>query len=348
MDPNYAPDVFTRSRAVLAQIKTLTTLVVILLFSGSLGYTLIEGWGFLDGLYMTVITITTVGLREVHELSPGGRVFTIFVVVGGVGTWAYAISSFSQLVVEGEIKTYFLRKRLRKMINKFSDHVLLCGYGRIGSIVAQELLHEKAPFVIIEKNQRLKADLERAGYFFLMGDATQEEVLRTAGIERARCLISALGSDASNVYTTLIARDLNPRLYIIGRSEDETAEDKILRAGADKVISPYQIGARGLAQAATRPHVLNFIEIATSRASMELILEEILVPENSSLAGQTLMGAKVRDRFGIIVIGSRTQDQDMIFNPPADYQIQPGEVLIATGPRESLSLFREAVCGEEP
>jgi voltage-gated potassium channel len=170
-------------------------------------------------------------------------------------------------------------------------------------------------------------------------------VLRTAGIEKARCLISALGTDASNVYTVLIARDLNPRLYIVGRSEDETAEDKILRAGADKVISPYLIGAHGLVQAAIRPHVLNFIEVATSTTSMELAIEEISVPEDSPLSGETLLSAKVRDRFGIIVVGSRTRDEDMIFNPPADYPIQGGEVLIAMGKRESLQTLREAVTG---
>jgi voltage-gated potassium channel len=294
---------------------------------------------------MTVITVTTVGLGEVRKLEAPGQVFTIVLIVCGVGTWAYAVGTFSRLLIEGEIRGFITRKRLKRMLTSITNHTILCGYGRIGRIVAQELAQAGTSIVVIERSPAAAQELERAGYLYMIGDATQEDVLRTAGIEKARCLISALGTDASNVYTVLIARDLNPRLYIVGRSEDETAEDKILRAGADKVISPYLIGAHSLVQAAVRPHVLNFIEVATSTRSVELSIEEIAVPDRSPLVGETLMGAKVRERFGIIVVGSRTREDNMIFNPPADYPIRAGEVLIAMGKRENLNELRRAVTG---
>jgi len=338
-------EAFYEGREVVYHLKIVAFLVAGLLIAGTAGYCLIEGWTVLEGLYMTVISVTTVGLTEVRKPSDWGRLFTIVLIVCGVATWAYAVGSFSRLLVEGEIRVYLMRRKLRKMIHKISHHTILCGYGRIGQIAADELAQEKMPFVVIEKDPTREEELEAAGHLYVIGDATQEETLRTAGIDKARCLISALGTDASNVYTILIARDLNPRLYIVGRSEDETAEDKMLRAGADKVISPYHIGAVSLVQAAVRPHVLNFIEVATSTASVELAIEEIAVPEDSPLAGQTLMGAKLRDRFGVIVVGSRTRNQEMIFNPPADYRIRVGEVLIAMGKRESLKALREAITG---
>jgi len=330
---------------VKSRLRFVALQILGLLVLGTTGYMIIEGWGVLDALYMTVITVTTVGLGEVRTLGGSGRIFTIILVVLGVAVWAYALGSFSQLLIEGELRNYFLRRRLRSMISGMENHTILCGFGRIGQIVASELAREKIPFVVIEKEPALEEQLKHAGYMYIIGDATEEEVLKAAGIEKARCLISALGTDASNVYTVLIARDLNPRLYIVGRSEDETAEDKILRAGADKVISPYLIGAHSLAQAAVRPHVLNFIEVATSTTNVELAIEEIPVPDDSPLAGQTLVGAHLRDRFGIIVVGSKTKSQDMIFNPPGDYVITPGEVLIAMGKRESLQALREALTG---
>jgi voltage-gated potassium channel len=296
-------------------------------------------------VYITVITVTTVGLWEVKELSPPGRIFTIVLVVCGVGTWAYVLGSFSRLLIEGEVRTFIAERRHRRMIRSMKDHTILCGFGRIGRIVAGELAQAKNPLVVIEKEGELLEELNRMGILSIKGDATEEEVLTAAGIQQARCLISALGTDASNVYTVLIARDLNPRLYIIGRSEDETAEDKILRAGADKVISPYRIGAQSLVHAAIRPHALNFIEVATSTTSVELTLEEIAVPESSPLVGETLKGAKLRERFGVIVVGSRTKSQEMIFNPPADYAMRGGEVLIVLGKKESLTALRRAAAG---
>ncbi len=346
MRNRYCPHTLTDGREVTNHLRIVALLITGLLVFGTVGYMAVEGWNLLDSLYMTVITVTTVGLREVRTLSGPGRIFTILLVVLGVATWAYALGSFSQLLIEGELRNYFVRRKLRSMIAKLENHTILCGFGRIGQIVATELSREKIPFVVVERDGSLEEQLKHAGYFYIIGDATEEEVLRAAGIENARCLISALGTDASNVYTVLIARDLNPRLYIVGRSEDETAEDKILRAGADKVISPYLIGAHSLVQAAVRPHVLNFIEVATSTTNVELAIEEIPVPEDSPLVGQTLVGARLRDRFGIIVVGSRTRSQDMIFNPPSDYVIRPGEVLIAMGKRESLQALREALAGK--
>ncbi len=325
---------------VTRQLQIVAFLLFFLLAGGVSGYVLIERWSVLESLYMTVITVTTVGLTEVRELSTWGRLFTVLLIIIGVGIWAYILASFSELLVEGELREYFSTRKLKKMINRVSDHTILCGYGRIGCIVAHELAGGNRPFLIIEKDPSMQEEFEKSGYLYLIGDATNEEVLKEAGIHEARCLISALGSDADNVYTVLIARDLNPRLYIVGRGEDEMSEDKIIRAGADKVISPYLVGARGLAQAVMRPYVLNFIELASSTASMELAIEEIVVPENASIAGQTLKDARIRERFGLIIIGSRLNTNDMEFNPNADYVIREGEVLIAMGKKEGLQSFR--------
>jgi len=338
-----AQEIFSISSQVRKHSLIVFFLIVGLVLVGCTGYMIIENWSFLDSLYMTIITITTVGLQEVKKLSPEGRVFTIFVIVAGVSTWAYAVSVFSRLIIEGDIKKFFINKRLKKMIRKLSDHTILCGFGRIGQIVAREFEIEKTPFLVIEKNPRREDELKQKGYLHIIGDATDEAVLKSAGIENAKCMLSVLGTDASNVYAILIARDLNARLYIVGRSEDTTSEDNIIRAGADKVISPYRIGARGLAQAATRPHILNFIEVATSTRNMELAIEEILVPGKSPLLDQTLLSANIRGKFGVFIIGSKNRNQEMIFNPPADYPIKAGEVLIAMGKRESLTELRKAI-----
>jgi len=340
-----SPHIFSYGRLLKKNIYIVVGLVIFLIIFGSVGYYFIEGWPATDSIYMTIITISTVGLGEVRQLTQGGKVFTIFIIIAGVSIWAYALSAFSQLLIEGEVSKYFTLKRAKKMISKLTDHTILCGFGRIGQIAARELYNEKTPFLVIENNPTYTEDLKEKNYLHLIGDATNEDVLKNAGIDNARCLLSALGTDASNVYTVLIARELNPKLYIVGRSEDANAESNIIRAGADHVISPYRIGARSLAQAAIKPHVLNFIEVATSQSSMELAIEEITVPGKSPLAGQTLLSAKIRERFGVIVVGSKTRNQDMIFNPPADYKIIPGEVLIAIGKQDHLSGLRKAIRG---
>lgn len=335
----------TGARQVISRFWTVIACLMALLVIGMMGFSLIEGWTLLESLYMAVITVTTVGFREVRQLSPPGMVFTILLIVGGVGTWAYTVGSFSRLLVEGDIKKYFFNRRLKRMINQIEGHTILCGFGRIGRLVCQELAQAEKPFVVIEKDPSFREDFESAGYLYLIGDATHDDILVSAGIKTARCLISVLGSDESNVYTVLIARDLNRNLYLVGRGEDESSRRKIIRAGADKVISPYEVGARSLAQAVLQPNVLNFIELATSSTASgyELALEEIAIPAGSPFLGKTLKDARIRERFGLIVIASRTVDNKMEFNPSAEYQLKEGEILIFMGNKEGLANFRETL-----
>ncbi|MBW2451372.1 MAG: NAD-binding protein, partial [Deltaproteobacteria bacterium] len=241
---------------------SLITLISVIAM-GTFGYALIEDWDLFDSLYMTVITLATVGFKEVHELSPEGMLFTIILIISGTGIIAYALSSLIQIMVEGQIYNILGRRKLETRLNQLHDHYIVCGYGRIGHMICKELQARPVPFVIVEKDPLLTDRLNRDGYLYVVGDATDDDTLLTAGIHRAKGLITAVTSDTDNVYITLTARGLNPSLFILARAGEEGSEKKLLRAGASKVISPYTIGANRMAQAILRPSVVDFIEIAT-------------------------------------------------------------------------------------
>jgi len=327
---------------VVRQARILFGLVLFLVLVGILGFVFIEGWPLLDAFYMTVITITTVGYGEVQALSQAGQLFTTMLIIGGVTLWAYGLSSLVRLFAEGDLRQFFSQRRVEKMIGSTKNHFIVCGFGRIGSLVCQQLAEEKIPFVAVDKKTSHFDKIDKTKFLYIAGDGTQEKVLLDAGIKRARCLISYLGSDAGNVYTVLTARHLNPDIYIVCRSEDEEAEDKILKAGANKVISPYQIGGRTLASAGMHPNMRDFIELLTSKNELALTIEEVPVPMGSSIVGQTLMESKIRERFGAIVVACRTVNNETVFNPSASYVVKGGDVFIALGKPECfLELHRD-------
>ena len=303
---------------------------------GTLGYMLIEGWSILDSVYMTVLTLATVGFREVNPLSQAGLIFTIFLMIFGIGIIAYSIGVFAQFMVEGQLQKVLGRRQLEKKIAKLSGHYIICGFGRIGSIICRELNERPLPFVVIEQNGDFCEKIADEGYLYIQGNATEDDVLLAAGIERARGLITVVTSDTENVYITLTARGLSPDLFILSRAGDEGSEKKLSRAGASKVISPYNIGASRMAQAILRPAVMDFIEIATAGQNLELQLEEILVTGNSRLAGLSLEQTGVRREFGLIIVGIRSGSAPMLFNPPAETVITAGDILIALGPQPSI------------
>jgi len=244
-------------------------LIIIVIAFGTAGYQLIEGWNFLDALYMTIITLTTVGYREVHELSSRGMIFTIVLLMVGVGTFLYALSAGAKIILEGELQELFGRKRLEKKIKELKGHYIVCGYGRMGKIICRELKAKNVPFVAIERNgDFLNNRLD--DFLGISGDATNDDILREAGIERAKGLISVLPNDALNLYVVLSARELNPDLHIVARAGEEGSENKLLRAGADKVVSPYHIGGLRIAHTILRPAVVDFIEFATKTGNLEL------------------------------------------------------------------------------
>jgi len=312
---------------------------------GTAGYSFIEGWGAFDALYMTVITLATVGFREVHDLSDQGKAFTILLIVFGAGIIAYAVGSVVQFMVEGQLRQLLGRKKLEKEIGKLQGHYIICGYGRIGTLIGREFLAKPLPFVVVEKDLDLCEKLNNEGLLYVRGDATDDETLIAAGIRRATGLITAVTSDTENVYITLTARGLNPDLFILARAGEEGSEKKLRRAGATKVISPYTIGATRMAQAVLRPSVVDFIEIATAGQNLELQLEEIRVEPGSSLVDKTLVTSGVRRDWGIIIVGIKKVDGQMLFNPAPTTAIATGDVLITLGERSAIQNLEQIASG---
>jgi len=304
--------------------------------AGTAGYVLVEGWGPWDALYMTVTTITTVGYKEVHPLSRAGEVLTVCVILAGVGTAFYTFTLLATVVVEGGLHARLERRRRLRMLDDLRDHFIVCGYGRIGAIIVEELRRQHVPYVVIERDHERVLAVMESGGLAVEADASSEEVLTRLGIARARGLIAAVGTDAENVYAVLTARVLRPDLYIIGRAESEDAQRKLLRAGANRVVSPYRIGARELAQTALRPAVVDFFELATRSGSLELAIEQVAISVGSELAGRSIIEANVRQRYGVIVVGIQRKAGKMDFNPPGDAVMQAGDQLVVLGPVDGL------------
>ena len=320
----------------------LTSIVAV----GTIGYMLIEGWSAWDAFYMTVITVATVGYREVHELSRSGQAFTVLIIVFGVSAALYTFTLLAAAIVEGGLPKRFQRRRAARMLETIKDHFIICGYGRIGSLIASQFRRQNVPYVVVERNiERQQLAIDEGG-LAIEADASREDALKRVGIERARGLIAAVSTDAENVYTVLSARVLRPDLFIIGRAETEDAVQKLKHAGANRVISPYHIGAVQMAQTALRPAVVDFIALATSSDSVELALEEIAITPASALAGLSLLDANLRQRFSVIVIGIQRQDGRMEFNPEPGTSIRSGDKLVVLGRPDSLKRVEgEAAAG---
>ncbi|MEW6386858.1 MAG: potassium channel protein [Thermodesulfobacteriota bacterium] len=327
---------------IFRKIILWTSSLLVMLVLGSLGYVWIEGWGFFDALYMTVTTLTTVGYGEVHPLSRLGRIYNIFLILAGVGFLLYIVSALARVVVEGEIHEVLGKRKLEKHITKLKNHYIICGFGRIGEIIARQLKQRGLPLVVVESDPGLVARLEESGYYFVAGDATREEVLQEAGIERAKGLVAVVSSDAGNVYITLTARSLNPKLFIVSRAEEMGAEQKLLRAGADKVESPYEMGGRKMAHTILRPTVTTFIELAMHEG-VDLSMEEVTVVPECQLCDKPLKDTGIRQQLNLIVVAIKRADGEMIFNPKPETQILAGDTLIVLGLRQHLDALEKLV-----
>ncbi len=325
--------------------------VFILAFSiiliGTLGYMSIERWNFLDSLYMTIITLTTVGYDEVHKISPYGRIFTMFLVFSGVGIILYVASSVAQGIVEGRLREVLGRRKLENKIKKLKNHYIICGYGRVGSTICNEIASKSIPFVVIERDPAIVQKADENDYLYLQGEAADENVLIKAGIERAKGLVSAVGSDAENVFVTLTARSINPNLRIVARACEEDSSKKLIKAGADKVVSPHGTAARRIAQSILRPTISDFIELAVHGHSLEFQMEEILVGKGSNLKNLTLQESDIRQDLNVIVIGIRRTSGEMMFNPSAQTKIMEGDTLIVLGEIQNLKKL-EKLCAFSP
>jgi len=317
--------------------------LLILISGGTFGYMSIEGWRLLDAVYMTIITMGSVGFKEVHDLSDSGKLFTMGLIVVGVSLLGYIVGSLAQIMFEGQIQRIMGRKKVEKQIGALTGHYIICGFGRIGSLICKEFKANGLKFVIIEKNVDAAERLQEEGYLYMKGDATLDEALLKAGINRAKGLISVVTSDTENVYITLTARGLNPDLYIMSRSGEEGSDIKLKRAGANKVVSPYTIGGNRMAQSILRPNVVDFIEIATGHEHLELQMEEIAIPAHSAFVGETLVSSGFRKEIGVIIVGIKKSHGKMVFNPHSQTKIDEHDTLIVLGDPASIHKLEDLV-----
>ena len=314
--------------------------------TGTVGYMLIEGWSFSEAIYMTIITISTVGYSEVHPLTASGRIFSIFLIVGGVGGALFVLSAFVEYIVEGKLGTTLGRRQMKAKIAKLKEHFILCGYGRVGEEIARTFSEEGIPFVIIDSRSDNIAIAEERGYLYLLGDASSDKLLIEAGIKRARGLVAAVGSDVDNTYITLSARGLRPDLFIEARASSKETETKLKRAGANRVVSPTSIGARRMAMLALRPAVVEFIDTVTYRRGREWQMENIAVGSNSPLVGLTVEAIRHRVKTAILAISKKSGK--LLANPPSEAIIEAGDRLIIMGTKEQLTAL-ECFCeGGQP
>jgi voltage-gated potassium channel len=320
------------TKHIVVAICCWITIVII----GTIGYMLIEGWNLLDALYMTVITYSTVGFSEVHEISKFGRLYTLVIIFMGVGFFMYLAGAVIQYMVEGKIRTVLGRRKLDKQIHRLKNHYIVCGYGRIGREICDTLKRSPIDLVVIESSEKLVPTMDADNILYLWGDASDESLLQKAGIQHAKGLVAALGTDAENVFLVLTARQLAPNLFITARASDTNVKNKLRAAGADIVESPYEMGAARMAQRIMRPTVTTFLDLAFESRTTDIQMEEIPINPDSSLHDVILKDSGIRQNFNLIIIAIKKSDGKMLFNPSFEARITSGDTVIAVGERKNL------------
>jgi voltage-gated potassium channel len=323
------------------RIWILILLPATLVMIGTLGYHFIENYPLLDALYMTIITLSTIGYGEVYKLHPGGKIFTICLILGGVFGFVYSATEIIRIVVSGELAQLYGKQRMERALTKLNDHIIVCGYGRMGHLICKEFSRLHKPFVIIDNSADSFKDFNLPHGITLVGDATSDDLLRQAGVERAHYLVTVMASDADNLFTTMSARLLNAKLVIVARVEDTQSEQKLKRAGANRVVSPYQIGGSRVALAVLKPTVVDFIELTTRTEHIALQLEETKIEADSALAGLNLVDARLRAEHHIIIVAIKKQAEHMLFNPPPETILEVGDILVAIGSRDHLGKLEQ-------
>jgi voltage-gated potassium channel len=329
----------TTSRNLILSIL----LVVVIMVAGTLGYVVIEGWEFVDAVYMTVITLATVGYGEVHPVSKAGRIFTIFLILVGVGFLGYVGGSVVQFMVEGRIRSILGRRRLNIQIDRLKNHYIVCGYGRIGRIVCNRLEQKPLDIVVIDRNEELIGAMDEDKVLYLCGEATDESTLLRAGIKQAKGLVASLATDIDNVFLILTARQLNSNLNIVARASSRDSKAKLITAGADIVETPYELGAVAMAQRILRPTVTSFWDLAFSYKAGDIQMEEIPVSPVSSLANVMLKDSGIRQKYNLIIIAIKKSDNLMEFNPSFETVIRPGDTVVAVGREENLKRMEKVL-----
>jgi voltage-gated potassium channel len=322
-------------------IVALFMFIMILAF-GTLGYHVVEGMGLFESFYMTIITVSTVGFSEIKQFSEAGRVITIIVIVTGIGAGTYILGQLTKSFVEGELMAILGRRKLEKNIQKLKNHWIICGFGRIGKIICDELAADNIKFVVIEQDPCKTEELDDR-YLYLNMDATDEDALVEAGIMNAKGIVTAVYSDADNVFITLTARGLCPDIFILSRASEMGNEGKLLRAGASRVMSPYQIGGSRMAQVLKRPTVMDFIDSAMMRSEFGLSMEEAVIGESSALAGKTLLENNMRRDYGVIIVAIKKTTNEMVFNPVPTEKLEAGDVIVVIGNDDELKRLSEVL-----
>ena len=327
----------------MKNLKLSFTLLLLTLALGTAGYHFIEGMTFFEGLYMTVITISTVGFQEVRPLSEAGRVLTIVIISTGIMIAAYTIGTLVRVFIEGELRKTFGRRKVEKKISQLKDHYIICGYGRIGSLVCAELRDHGMECVVIENHPSSIERMEADRVLYLPLDATVDSTLIEAGIMHARGIVTAVGSDADNVFITLTAKGLRPDIFVLSRASDEKNEIKLKRAGANRVVSPYLIGGKRMAHVLIRPTVIDFIDIAVTDGNLDLQMEECRIPPASDLVGKNLVESNLRKDFGVIIVLIKKHDGAMIFNPQSNEVLEADDILVVLGKKGDMRRMSRAI-----
>jgi len=324
-------------------------LIMVSIFTiSTIGYSVIEDWSILDSAYMTVITLTTIGFQEVHPLSDGGRFFTIIIVISSITALAYTANLVTRLIASGEMKKFLDHRRKRRFMDRMEDHYIICGFGRIGRRICELFKIENVHCIVVDRSEDVAEIVRSMDIPVITGEATEEAVLREAGLERAKCIITAVDSPADNVFITLTARDMNPGIHIVSRGETPETGSKLMKAGADRVVYPHQIGGRRMAMAALRPTLDRFMSMDELRNNFGVYMEEIHISENSELVGLSLMEASINRRFGLNVIAILGRDQmqnNIVFNPGSHSILQVNDALIVLGTKEELHNLEDLASG---
>ena len=318
--------------------------LVVVMAAGTGGYVAL-GFTLLDALYQTVTTVTTVGFREVQPLTSAGKAFTIILILVGVGTALYTLTVFIETLIEGQLRGVFGRQRMERRIRGMSGHVIICGWGRVGRVIAREMTAVGKEHVVVDVDP---ARIENASAPTVLGDATEDGVLERAGVRRASALVAALANDAGNLFVTLSARSFGPQLFIVSRVRIEENEEKLRRAGADRIINPQSIGGARAAAFLLQPHVTEFLDVVMRDRDIEFRLEEVAVPPDSSLAGHSIRDAHIRAQTGALVLALREPDGSFVTNPAPDQLLARGQVLIAIGTKAELGALEVLAAGTDP
>lgn len=329
---------------MIKTLKKSIIFILILFIVGTSGYTIIEGWEVFDSLYMTIITLSTTGFQEFRPLSLPGRIFTMFLIILGVSFLFYALGKINYVIFEEQI---FRKGKMQKQIKKTKDHYIICGHGRMGEKITSELYSRHKPFVVIEKDEDHILHIKDKNYSYIHGDATEDDVLISAGIKNAIGLVAVLSNDIANVYATLTARGLNDKLKIIVRADDESSRQKLLKAGADKVILPYELSGFRITQALLKPKVLDYMDELFSLPDLGLQIEEIYIGEKSMLIGKTLANSGLRGKLNVIILSIYRSDGKLIYNPRSETEIQFGDTLVVIGEISELKTLEEIADYEE-